>query len=177
MTIKHVTSSCLALVLSTALVLPTLTSAEAGGGRKHWRQHGGNHQAHRPHRPRHHYKKKNNNDVGAAVAAGVIGLAAAAVIGSALSAPEPIDPDPVYVPPRPRGYGGPARADRYYDDYYDDYYDAPRDYRPARPVVVGRAGPEPWTREWYRYCSAKYRSFNPRTGQFTTYSGVKKLCR
>lgn len=170
MTIKHVTSSCLALILSTALVLPTLTTAEAGGGRKHWRQNGGHHQAHRPNRPRHHHKKKNNNnDVGAAVAVGVIGLAAAAIIGSTLSAPEPIDPAPVYVPPRPRGYGGSARADLYNDDYYD--------YRPARPVVVDRAGPEPWTREWYRYCSAKYRSFNPRTGQFTTYSGVKKLCR
>ncbi|TLP48622.1 MULTISPECIES: BA14K family protein [Cohaesibacter] len=49
-----------------------------------------------------------------------------------------------------------------------------RSYR-ASPVYSGR--PRPWTRAWYRYCSNKYRSFNPRTGYFTTYSGRKRFCR
>ena len=49
-----------------------------------------------------------------------------------------------------------------------------RNYRPA-PVRYGR--PKPWTRAWYRYCHNKYRSFNSRTGYYTTYSGRKRFCR
>ena len=45
----------------------------------------------------------------------------------------------------------------------------------TRPVNYGR--PKAWTRAWYRYCSNKYRSFNPRTGYFTAYSGRKRFCR
>ncbi|SNY94197.1 BA14K-like protein [Cohaesibacter sp. ES.047] len=48
-------------------------------------------------------------------------------------------------------------------------------YRRSSPVHYGR--PRPWTRAWYRYCHSKYRSFNPRTGYFTTYSGHKRFCR
>lgn len=47
--------------------------------------------------------------------------------------------------------------------------------RTAPPRSYGR--PEPWTRAWYNYCHQKYRSFNPRTGYFTTYSGQKRFCR
>ncbi|WP_246479410.1 BA14K family protein [Kaustia mangrovi] len=47
---------------------------------------------------------------------------------------------------------------------------------PARPSY--RYGsPEPWTRDWYAYCSSKYRSFEPDTGYYTTYSGYKRFCR
>ncbi|MEF2073730.1 BA14K family protein [Consotaella aegiceratis] len=48
------------------------------------------------------------------------------------------------------------------------YYPAPsyRSYRPA-----------PWTAEWYRYCSAKYRSFDPRSGTFQPYHGPRRLCQ
>ncbi len=37
--------------------------------------------------------------------------------------------------------------------------------------------PEPWTPEWYDYCSARYRSFNPDTGYYRTYSGRYRFCR
>ncbi|MCT4656543.1 MAG: BA14K family protein [Cohaesibacter sp.] len=37
--------------------------------------------------------------------------------------------------------------------------------------------PAPWTAAWYDYCSARYRSFNPRTGYFITYSGRARFCR
>jgi hypothetical protein len=50
---------------------------------------------------------------------------------------------------------------------------APR-YEPA-PVYYDR--PEPWTPAWYRYCSAKYRSFDPQSGYFRTYSGRARFCR
>jgi hypothetical protein len=47
----------------------------------------------------------------------------------------------------------------------------------AAPPPRYRGRPEPWTRAWYNYCSAKYRSFNPRTGYYTAYSGRKRFCR
>ena len=37
--------------------------------------------------------------------------------------------------------------------------------------------PRPWTPAWYDYCAAKYRSFNPRTGYYRTYSGRYRFCR
>ncbi|TLP48623.1 BA14K family protein [Cohaesibacter sp. CAU 1516] len=58
--------------------------------------------------------------------------------------------------------------------YYGHRYYGPR-YRPHRARYYGR--PAPWTRAWYRYCSSKYRSFNPRTGYFTSYGGRKRFCR
>ena len=161
--LTHTSKTLLVAALSAALVVPTITTADAGQGRKHWNKGGGHHHVHKPrhrHGKHHHRRHRKNNDLGAALAIGVIGLAAGAMLGSALSAPQPIHPDPVYVPRYPRGYG-PA-------------YPV---YQPAPPVVVDRYRPAPWTAEWYRYCDAKYRSFNPRTGMFTTYSGVQKLCR
>lgn len=40
-----------------------------------------------------------------------------------------------------------------------------------------RYRPRPWTPAWYRYCAAKYRSFNPETGYYLSYSGRYKFCR
>ena len=40
-----------------------------------------------------------------------------------------------------------------------------------------RYRPRPWTPEWYDYCMSKYRSFNPRTGYYRTYSGRLRFCR
>ncbi len=58
---------------------------------------------------------------------------------------------------------------------------AQRRYAPPPPAYypapVYYAHPEPWSPAWYRYCSSKYRSFNPNTGYFTTYSGYQKFCR
>lgn len=52
----------------------------------------------------------------------------------------------------------------------------PRYYPEPRPQpYYGR--PEPWTPAWYAYCSAKYRSFDPNTGYFLSYSGTYKFCR
>lgn len=132
-----------------ATTLATLPAANAGDRR--WWHHGSNH---------------GSNHGGDAVIAGVAGLAAGALIGSALSQPR-------YEP----GY--------YEPDYYD--YDRPR-YVERREVIVrpapvreyGRvayAGSiEPWTRGWYQYCSDRYRSFNARTGTFTGYDGEQHFC-
>ncbi len=56
------------------------------------------------------------------------------------------------------------------------YYGPRYRYYPRRvPVRYGR--PAPWTRAWYRYCKARYRSFNPRTGYFFGYDGRYHFCR
>lgn len=54
-----------------------------------------------------------------------------------------------------------------------------RSYVPTyrKPARVYYDRPQPWTRAWYRYCTSKFRSFNPRTGYYTTYSGRKRFCR
>ncbi|KQZ31059.1 hypothetical protein ASD50_16160 [Mesorhizobium sp. Root552] len=100
---------------------------------------------------RHH---RHNDD---ALAAGVIGLAAGALIGGALaSQPRYYEPEPTYVIREPR----PAPVRRYYRADYD----------------YGGAY-EPWSPEWYQYCSDRYRSFNPRTGTFVGYDGLRHFCQ
>lgn len=63
--------------------------------------------------------------------------------------------------------------------YYDD---GPVYYRERGPVYYREApayygGVRPWTPAWYRYCSARYRSFDPRSGTFQPYDGPRQLCR
>ncbi|BCG78750.1 BA14K family protein [Mesorhizobium sp. 113-3-3] len=113
-----------------------------------------------------HHRHHGNGD---AIAAGVLGLAAGALIGGALANDRP-----------------PPDANRYYDDgYYNDgYYDRDVRVRPApvrryyvepRVVYADRYA-EPWTRDWYEYCSDRYRSFNSRTGTFTGNDGEQHFC-
>lgn len=103
---------------------------------------------------RHHHRG------GDAAIAGIAGLAAGALIGGALAS----------QPPPPRDY--------YYDDYGEPAYVVRR--RPIvvrrAPVVTYRGGIEPWTRNWYEYCSDRYRSFDARTGTFTGYDGEQHFC-
>jgi len=108
-----------------------------------------------------HHRRHHNGD---AVAAGVLGLAAGALIGGALANDAP-----------------PPYADRYYDDgYYDrDVVVRPapvRRYYAEPQVVYADRYAEPWTRGWYEYCSDRYRSFNSRTGTFTGNDGEQHFC-
>ncbi len=123
-------------VLAVALGATTLAAMPAAQAGDHWRH-------------------SNNGD---AVAAGVIGLAAGALIGGALAQPR-------------------YREPIYYDDYYEPApvrrYNYVRTYE--EPRYVRRA--EPWSREWYRYCSSRYRSFDPDTGTFVGYDGRERFCR
>jgi hypothetical protein len=88
---------------------------------------------------------------GRAVAAGVLGFAAGAIIA-----------------------GSAARRHNGY--YNDDYYRGPP---PRRVYAAPRAyySPEPWTPEWYDYCYSKYRSFDGRTGTYQPYNGPRRFCR
>lgn len=109
---------------------------------------------------RRHHNRGNGGDV---VAAGVLGLAAGALIaGSANRQADVVYryDDPYYEPRRV--YERPVRV-----------YERPR----PRPVYVEQYSSfEPWSRDWYRWCSDRYRSFNPDTGTFVGYDGIERFC-
>lgn len=85
--------------------------------------------------PRYGYRyDTRRSDTGAAVAAGIAGLAVGTMVGAAAS--------------------GAGTTTTYY-----------------------RGSPEPWTSEWYAYCSSKYRSFDPSSGTFLGYDGRRHFCR
>jgi hypothetical protein len=68
---------------------------------------------------------------------------------------------PLYGPPQ-RGVG-PTR---------------PEVIMPSRKSpIIHQGTPEPYTAQWYAYCSGRYLTFEPRTGLYTTFSGQKRLCR
>lgn len=116
------------------------------------------------HRGRHHH-----HDNGDAVALGVLGLAAGAIIGGALADSNNhysrrvyIDPPHTYYPPQPTYYP-PAPT----------YVAPPRHYYPRH---VGYGSYEPWSPGWYQYCESRYRSFDPSTGTFRGYDGREHFC-
>ncbi len=107
-------------------------------------------------------RHRHHGNGGDALAAGIFGFAAGAILSGALSQPRysngyyyDYEPAPVYVVPPP-----------------------PVVYRPAyQPAPVYYAGPQPWTPEWYDYCDARYRSFDERTGYFLGYDGQYHFCQ
>ena len=140
-----------ACVLSTAVVATTLSALPAAEARD-WRRGGyGGHGGYYGHDYNRHHKRSR----GDAVAAGVIGLAAGALIGGALaSQPRYYEPEPTYIIREPR----------------------PAPYRPYRNDTY-RASYEPWSPQWYRYCSDRYRSFDARSGTFLGYDGQRHFCQ
>ncbi|MEN0087042.1 MAG: BA14K family protein [Pseudomonadota bacterium] len=113
--------------------------------------------------------ERNNNRNGA-IAAGIIGLAAGAIIANEFGRNNrrnqhvQVTRPPQYEPPIPV-----RRIDR-----------VPlSQLRAQQTQVTHSTRSNGWigSREWLRHCTAKYRSFNPRTGQFLSYSGQYKLCR
>ena len=43
--------------------------------------------------------------------------------------------------------------------------------------VIDTGVPSPFTAQWYKYCAKSYRSFEPGTGLYTTFSGQRRQCR
>ncbi|SHL54973.1 BA14K family protein [Roseibium suaedae] len=107
----------------------------------------------------------HRNHGGEAAAAGIIGLAAGAVLGSVLTAPQ-APPPPAYYAPPPVRYAPPPPPRVYYAPPPPP---PPVYYAPARAYA-------PWTPEWAAYCARKYRSFDPRSGTFITYRGEERFC-
>ncbi len=100
----------------------------------------------RPRHPQHHHRHDATGDL---VAAGVLGLAIGIIAATTIQGSStPVYPDTTYYPPAPHG-----------------------------GASVGYGGHiEPWTRDWYRYCSTRYRSFDPQRGTFRGYDGYDHFC-
>jgi BA14K-like protein len=54
--------------------------------------------------------------------------------------------------------------------------DAPRRIRVGHYDAYDEIAFEPWTREWYAYCSKRYRTFNPETGTYKARGGKNRFC-
>jgi hypothetical protein len=134
------------LVLSAAVAATTLTTFSVAEAGDRWRYRDGY---------RHHHRHSH----GDAAVAGIVGLAVGALAGAALAAPREriIVDDGYYAPPPRRVYVEPRYAPR------------------PQVIYTGRLA-EPWSREWYRYCANRYRSFNPSDGTFVGYDGVRRFC-
>lgn len=154
-----------AAVVSTATMSPVTASADGRGfdgngdgpgwdrGHnaqvyRHW-QRGQNRHWNKRHRPRVEYRHRGNN----AAAAAILGIAGAAIIGGALAATPRVQREYYVVPQNP--------------------YPPQPAYRPR---VTTYQSFEPWTRGWYEWCDANYRSFNPQKGTFRGYDGLDHFC-
>ncbi|MEJ8571066.1 BA14K family protein [Microbaculum marinum] len=166
-----------AMTVATGLSAVPTGSADAG-----WRggyYYGGGYRGYYPGYSG-YYGYRNNT--GAAVAAGVVGLAAGALIGSALAQPR-------YYAPAPYAYGtAPYVAPAPAPVYVAPGYVAPtQPYDPSLPVQSGPGysgtyvatgyAPARGTAEWNAYCASKYRSFDPATGTFLGYDGKRHYCQ
>lgn len=98
-----------------------------------------------------HAGGKNKNGLGAALAAGAIGVIAGGII--AANRPQPIYPQPVYPQPG-----------------YAPVY--PPQYVPAPPPVVVVGGGNAHV----AWCAQRYRSYQPYSNTFTGYDGLQHYC-
>ena len=166
-------TAVVSVALAGVMLLPTLSMAQAGprsntyieqNNYTYIEQNIYNERKRKKHK-QHHHKKKNKINAGEAVAIGVIGLAAGVILGEALSGPDYIAPAPQpYQPPRP-AYHPPHPATAYQPPVVA--------YNPPPTSVA----PAPWSPAWFTYCKNKYRSFNPNTGTYRTYSGRDRFCQ
>lgn len=101
----------------------------------------------RPRHPQHHHRQDDTGDL---IAAGVLGLAIGIIAATAIDGAAADGGDPYGDGDPIAPHGGAYAA-------YD-------------PVI------EPWTHDWYRYCMARYRSFDPQTGTFRGYDGYDHFC-
>ncbi|WP_336279484.1 BA14K family protein [Bartonella sp. CB175] len=105
-----------------------------------------------------HFVEQNNS--GDTLAAGILGLAAGALLGNALKKSEPPQPQIVYQV-------APQRQVIYEVPQTQVVYQAP-------PIVTYQN--QQLSASWLQYCRTKYRSFNPETGTFRGYDGKDHFC-
>ncbi len=105
------------------------------------------------------WRRHRRHNSGDDLAIGALGLATGVIIGGAIANSQPRYRERVYIDPEP------------------EYYEPRPVYRRQRPVVHQTYGSlEPWSPAWYRYCSRRYRSFNPDSGTFRGYDGRDYFC-
>lgn len=113
-------------------------------------------------------KKDRNSDV--AIALGIAGIAAGALIAGSIASDNMAAPrDPRFVAPRnPQPTPLPRYGNR------DAFPPAPTSYN--APVAPAGNPYEPWSAAWLEACRERYRSFNARTGTFRGYDGRDHFC-
>jgi len=161
---KALKNSIAAIAISATAIVPLATSAQAhdrgyGHGHRHGHVVKCNHRNNfcRPGN-RHVYRQGSNHGSNVAGAA-ILGIIGGALIGSAIANS---NNQPRYVAPR-RSYTP------------NVFPPAPRVYQQRRAVTYN-GSLQPWSRGWYQYCDAKYRSFNPQKGTYRGYDGLDHFC-
>ena len=158
MTMNRFVSAALAAVIAAGAVSAGTSAASAdpwrhGGGYHHgggW-NHGGGWYHGGGYRHDHYRGGWHHHDNGAAVAAGIGGLALGAIVGSALASP---------------GYDEPAYYDRPVP--VERVYPVRRAYRvEPRSVYYGNHA---------TVCAEHYKSYDPRTDTFLGYDGYRHRC-
>jgi hypothetical protein len=176
------------LALSSTVLLNGPGDGSPGFTRIQPAPHGMRVRGPQPRHYRHAPTGRGRSNAGAAVAAGVAGLVIGGLIASQARAQEPryqtyeTYGEPVYAEPR---YEEPYYAAR---RYLEQRHAAPEYYQvePRRPAYAASShqhyvwqpahGLQAWTPEWYDYCSRRYRSFDPRSGTFMGYNGLRQMC-
>ncbi|MBO0904378.1 BA14K family protein [Jiella sonneratiae] len=141
-------STALATSLIAGAALGTTTFGASADSRHNgpWYRHGGWHQDY-------HRGGWNHHDDGAAIAAGIGGLALGAIVGGALASPRYEEAPPAY-------YYRPVPVER--------VYPVRRSYEVApRPVYYG---------DHVQVCLEHYRSYEPRSDTFLGYDGYRHRC-
>ncbi|MCO5157960.1 MAG: BA14K family protein [Aquamicrobium sp.] len=138
--------------LACAVAAATLASALPAEAGERWRDH------HR--RP---IAAERHGDAADLIAAGLIGLAAGAIIAGIASRPPPAPREPAWR--HPQAYPRPSPDRVYFPPV------------PPRGMSTGAAGLyQPWSPAWYAWCGERYRSFDARAGTFIGYDGVRRFC-
>ncbi|MBX4335093.1 BA14K family protein [Bartonella raoultii] len=111
---------------------------------------------------RHIHEYITPNIFGDTLTAGIIGLAAGAILGNIFKQPKQ-QPQVVYqaVPQGQVMYQQVPQKQVIYE------MQSKTTYQPLH---------EPWTHDWLQYCKKKYRSFNSKTGTFRGYDGLNHFC-
>ncbi|WP_245413559.1 BA14K family protein [Mangrovicella endophytica] len=148
---KTILSLCAAAALATGMVGTTVAPAAADPYYSGHRYHGGGWGGHRYRGDWGHRRYyRHHHGHGDAVAAGVVGLAAGALIGGALA----------------------DRGPRYYDGY-DGYPEGRVYYRPAPRYYID----PPVSSSHTARCEARYRTYDVRTDTFIGNDGRAHACR
>ncbi|MEP3280435.1 MAG: BA14K family protein [Stappiaceae bacterium] len=121
------------------------------------------------------YANRSVNGAGNVVGGALVGAIGGAVIGGIVNGNQGAGAGAA-IGAGAGGLAGAGNASRHWNQVYRRAYNdcarqQPRGSRASYGAV------EPWSQQWYDYCFAKYRSFNPDTGYYTTYSGRQRFCQ
>lgn len=202
MSLKNNSKKAAALFLSSILLSSTLVPVSTASAHdlrhgKHYKKHHHSHVVRHKPKKRHVKRSKKRSNSNDKLVAGIVGFAIGAIIaGEAAKSrnvtyvqPQPVYPNPVYFEPN---YNQPTNLAPAYVERrsLNNIYDnstyvapiAPQNNVSDNPTViryedeVASASYEPWSQEWFSYCKAKFRSFNPATGTYLGYDGLNHFC-